>query len=150
MELWEEAGRAALQVCDDGAGISPEHPPHRFDHCYRGDDARTGIGSGLGSSPAAGSPRRAAARGPWRASRGTPITCDLPTTSSANVRPVNQSAADTPKAPGTELAGGLRAFMFFMGRAPLSSGGTPDGCATRRPVCFLTLHEPAAGSAALK
>lgn len=39
-----------IRVCDDGKGIESQHLPHIFERLYKGDDARTNSGSGLGLS----------------------------------------------------------------------------------------------------
>jgi len=86
VELREQAGRVLLSVRDDGPGISPEHLPHLFDRFYRGDDARTGTGSGLGLpicrwiAQAHGGTLEVQSE----PGRGTTFTCDLPATAVSN------------------------------------------------------------------
>jgi signal transduction histidine kinase len=50
-----ERGRVALEVVDDGPGVSPEELPHVFDRMFRGSRARTDTagGAGLGLAIAA-------------------------------------------------------------------------------------------------
>jgi signal transduction histidine kinase len=48
VRLQIDGRRARLQVIDSGTGIDPRHLPRIFDRFYRGDQARTGEGAGLG------------------------------------------------------------------------------------------------------
>jgi signal transduction histidine kinase len=50
VRLQVDGGHARLQVMDSGMGIDPVDLPRIFDRFYRGDEARTGEGSGLGLS----------------------------------------------------------------------------------------------------
>ncbi|HEX9074234.1 MAG TPA: HAMP domain-containing sensor histidine kinase, partial [Anaerolineae bacterium] len=45
----EEKG-VSIEVRDTGPGIAPDHLPHIFERFYRGDESRSGAGSGLGLS----------------------------------------------------------------------------------------------------
>jgi signal transduction histidine kinase len=44
----ERDGQTELHVRDDGPGLTPELLPHAFERFTRGDEARTGAGTGLG------------------------------------------------------------------------------------------------------
>lgn len=45
-----EGKSVSIEVRDTGPGIAPDHLPHIFERFYRGDESRSGAGSGLGLS----------------------------------------------------------------------------------------------------